>query len=311
MVSTKSKIKDENDIAPVAKRSRHTLGERNYDGDHDLSFSTTPRRNDAVNQLLNRPAILVQRPDLPEINMQAVSETLKSKNINPSPLRFGFLGLGIMGGGIVKNLLNSGHKVVVWNRTLEKCRKFEEAGAEVMPTPCDVVDNVDITFSCVSDPWVAKEMVFGNCGVLSSSSMIDGKGYVEMTSIDAETSQDIATSIIQKGGRYLEAQIQGSKNQAEEGTLIILAAGEQTLFEECQTCFEAMGKNSFYLGDVGNASKMNLILQMLAGVSIAAVAEALSLASKAGLQQKDVLEVLELTNISSNLMLEKGNGELN
>lgn len=123
--------------------------------------------------------------------------------------------------------------------------------------------------------------------------------------------------------------------------MIILAAGEQTLFEECQTCFEAMGKNSFYLGDVGNASKMNLILQMLAGVSIAAVAEALSLglyfvihfyyflqsgeknlyfwkittffifdtlASKAGLQQKDVLEVLELTNISSNLMLEKGNG---
>lgn len=56
-----------------------------------------------------------------------------------------------------------------------------------------------------------------------------------------------------------------------------MAAGEQTLFEECQTCFEAMGKNSFYLGDVGNASKMNLILQMLAGVSVAAVAEALSL----------------------------------
>lgn len=72
-------------------------------------------------------------------------------------------------------------------------------------------------------------------------------------------------------------KIQGSRNQAEEGTLIILAAGEQTLFEECQTCFEAMGKNSFYLGDVGNASKMNLILQMLAGVSVAAVAEALSL----------------------------------
>lgn len=225
--------------------------------------------------------------------MHTVSETLKSKNINPSPLRFGFLGLGIMGGGIVKNLLNSGHKVCVWNRTLEKCRKFEEAGAEIMPTPCDVVDNVDITFSCVSDPYVAKEMVFGNCGVLSSSSMVDGKGYVEMTSIDAETSQDIATSIIQRGGRYLEAQIQGSKNQAEEGTLIILAAGEQTLFEECQTCFEAMGKNSFYLGDVGNASKMNLILQMLAGVSVAAVAEALSL-GKSMIQKSIILQNFKL-----------------
>lgn len=268
-----------------------------------------PRRSEAVNQLLNRPQLVVQRPvslfkpslflkplnswnesyriffyffiickqDLPEINMQTVSETLKSKNINPSPLRFGFLGLGIMGSGIVKNLLDSGHKVAVWNRTFEKCRKFEEAGAEVLPTPCDVIDNVDITFSCVSDPLVAKQMVFGNCGVLSSSSMSEGKGYVEMTSIDSETSQDIAEGITSKGGRYLEAQIQGSKNQAEEGTLIILAAGDQTLFEECQTCFEAMGKNSFYLGDVGNASKMNLILQMMAGVSIAAIAEALSL----------------------------------
>lgn len=62
MVTAKNKIKDENDLAPSAKRSRHTLGERNFDGDHDLSFSTTPRRNDAVNQLLNRPQVLVQRP---------------------------------------------------------------------------------------------------------------------------------------------------------------------------------------------------------------------------------------------------------
>lgn len=72
-------------------------------------------------------------------------------------------------------------------------------------------------------------------------------------------------------------QIQGSKNQAEEGTLIILAAGERSLFEECQTCFEAMGKNSFYLGEVGNASKMNLVLQMMAGVTMATLAEGLSL----------------------------------
>jgi len=142
---------------------------------------------------------------------------------------------------------------------------------------------------------------------LSSNAIAEGKGYVEMTSIDAETSQDIADGISSKGGRYLEAQIQGSKNQAEEGKLIILAAGERSLFEECQTCFEAMGKNSFYLGEVGNASKMNLVLQMMAGVTMATLAEGLSLASKAGLQQKDVLEVLELTNMSSQLMLEKGN----
>lgn len=92
------------------------------------------------------------------MDMQSVSQTLKSKNINPSSLRFGFLGLGIMGCGIVKNLINSGHKVVVWNRTLSKCRKFEDAGADVAHTPCDVIDSVDITFSCVSDPTAAKQV---------------------------------------------------------------------------------------------------------------------------------------------------------
>lgn len=143
--------------------------------------------------------------------MNDVSSTLKMKNINPSALKFGFLGLGIMGSGIVKNLINSGHKVVVWNRTFNKCRKFELAGAEVAPTPCDVIDKVDITFSCVADPLAAKEMVFGNCGILSSEAISDGKGYVEMTGIDDNTSQDIADAIISKGGRYLEAQVRLNK----------------------------------------------------------------------------------------------------
>lgn len=119
-------------------------------------------------------------------------------------------------------------------------------------------------------------MVFGNCGITSGSNL-NGKGYVEMTSIDTETSKDIYESLLMKGVRYLEAQIQGSKAQAEEGTLIILAAGDRSLFEECQTCFEAMGKNSFFLGDVGNATKMNLVLQTLAGITIAGIAESLAL----------------------------------
>lgn len=90
--------------------------------------------------------------------MNDISQTLKMKNINPSSLKFGFLGLGTMGTGIVKNLLNSGHKVVVWNRTFTKCSKFKEAGADVARTPGDVIDQVDITFSCVADPSAVKEV---------------------------------------------------------------------------------------------------------------------------------------------------------
>lgn len=204
LIKKDNKLNDNDLSAPPPKRSRHTEGDLN--NDNDLIFSPSPRRNDAAKQLLNRP-LLSTRPEPPEIDMQNVSETLKSKKINPSPLRFGFLGLGIMGCGIVKNLIDSGHKVVVWNRTSEKCRKFTDAGAEVAQTPSDVIDRVDITFSCVSDPSAAKQMVFGNCGVLSSNAITEGKGYVEMTSIDAETSHDIFDGITSKGGRYLEAQV--------------------------------------------------------------------------------------------------------
>ncbi|XP_054256833.1 cytokine-like nuclear factor N-PAC isoform X2 [Macrosteles quadrilineatus] len=272
-------------------------------GDDHLASSFSPLRKGPGSNLLDRPAN-VTRPETPPLDLESVSQTLKEKNILPSTLKFGFLGLGIMGSGIVKNLLNSGHSVIVWNRTPDKCRDFVKAGAEEGLTPGDVVQAADITFSCVADPQAAKDMVFGNCGVLPEAG--PSKGYVEMTGIDAETSQDIAEAITGKGGRYLEAQVQGSKTQAEEGTLVILAAGDRSLFDECQSCFEAMGKNSFYLGEVGNASKMNLVLQLMAGVTLAGLAEGMALADRAGLQQKDVLEVMELTSLACPTILDKG-----
>ncbi|XP_029715238.1 cytokine-like nuclear factor N-PAC isoform X1 [Aedes albopictus] len=301
-IGNKAKAAASLDDTSSPKRKRKILNDTA--GDLDLDTFSPVRRNVPVSHLLNRP-VTVARPATPEIDMSSVSNALQSRNIQASNLKFGFLGLGIMGCGMVKNLLNSGHSVVVWNRTATKCRKFQEAGAEVADTPSDVIEMTDVTFSCVADPQVAKELVFGNCGVMSAN--LVGKGYVEMTGVDPETSQDIAEQIIAKGGRYLEAQIQGSKNQAEEGTLIILAAGERLLFEECQTCFEAISRNSFYMGDVGNATKMNLVLQMISGVMLAGLAEGLALADRAGLQQKDVLEVLELTSMSSEMVMQKGN----
>jgi len=246
----------------------------------------------------------IERPETPPLDIGSVSQTLKDKKIEPSKQKFGFLGLGIMGSGMVKNLLNSGHNVMVWNRSSEKCLDFVKAGAKECLTPSDVIAGADVTFSCVSDPQVAKNMVFGNCGVLQEVNA--DKSYIEMTGIDAETSQDLAEAINNRGGRYLEAQVQGSKVQAEEGTLVILAAGDRSLFDDCQSCFQAMGKNSFYLGEVGNASKMNLVLQVTAGVTLAGLAEGMALADRAGLQQKDVLEIMELTALACPLMIEKG-----
>jgi len=294
-----------------AKMGRPQLKERlkeepssSLEQDSNSQIGGGKRSSAAVTGLLDRPSLA--RPVSPAIGMDLVtsSQTLREKDIQPSKLNFGFLGLGIMGSGMVKNLLNSGHNVTVWNRTSEKVRDFVEAGAKEALTPGDVIVESDITFSCVSDPQAAKDLVFGNCGVLQEISTT--KGYVEMTGVDSDTSQDIAEAIGLKGGRYLEAQIQGSKTQAQDGTLVILVAGDRSLFDDCQSCFQAMGKNSFYLGEVGNASKMNLVLQTMVGVTLAGLAEGMALADRAGLQQKDVLEVLELTGLACNTILGKG-----
>nr|CAD7412558.1 unnamed protein product [Timema poppensis] len=177
------------------------------------------------------------------------------------------------------------------------CRDFVNAGATQGQTPSDVIFVADVTFSCITNPDAAKELVFGNCGVLAE--IKNSKGYVEMTGIDAETSRCIGEAIVSRGGRYLEAQIQGSKLQAELGTLVILAAGDHALYNDCQSCFTAMGKSSFFIGDVGNASMMNLIIQLISGVTIAGLAEGMALADRVGLSQNDVVEILELTQLNS------------
>ncbi|XP_052130777.1 cytokine-like nuclear factor N-PAC [Frankliniella occidentalis] len=288
---------DEQDEVASKRSSR---SEENSVGNH----STPARKGVGVASILDRP-FTAMRPVTPTLDLSNVSKILKEKNINPSQLKFGFLGLGIMGSGMVKNLINSGHNVIVWNRSPDKCDEFVKVGAAHGLTPSDVIQAADITFSCVANPQAAKDMVFGNCGVLLE--MGQSKGYVEMTNIDAETSKDISEAIMTKGGRYLEAQVQGSKLQAEDGTLVVLAAGDRSLFDDCQSCFEAMGKNSFFLGDVGNASKMNLVLQLMTGVCLSGLAEGMALADRAGLQQKDVMEILSLTNLNCPLIYEKGN----
>merc|ERR1711936_162804 len=291
--------------AATTKSEEEDLTEEEEDDDTPNHVNNRKSATSAVSSFLDRPYLNRPPPSSPTlIDMSSTSKVLAEKDIQPSTLKFGFLGLGIMGAGIVKNLLNSGHCVTVWNRTAEKREEFVKAGAKEALTPGDVIAESDITFSCISDPQAAKDMVFGNCGVLSEINTT--KGYVEMTGIDADTSQDIAEAISLKGGRYLEAQVQGSKEQSSEGSLVLLVAGDKSLFDDCQSCFQAMGKNSFYLGEVGNASKMNLVLQLMSGVALAGLAEGMALADRAGLQQKDILEVLGLTGLACPTILGKG-----
>ena len=230
----------------------------------------------------------------------------KSKTIRASSLRFGFIGLGVMGQRLLKNLINSGHTVTIWNRTPSKCKDFVKAGATKATTPADVVAASDITFSCLADPHAVKEIVFGNCGVLAE--IRSGKGYVEMTTIDSETSNDVSEAIIARGGRFIEAPvITSGKQQAEEGNLTVIASGDKSLFDDCHSCFQAISEHAFYLGSqVGDASKMSLVVSMLIGNVIGCLSESMALADRTGLSQKDLLEVLSLSPLNCPTIISKG-----
>ncbi|XP_068665577.1 glyoxylate/succinic semialdehyde reductase 1-like [Aristolochia californica] len=219
-------------------------------------------------------------------------------------MEVGFLGLGIMGKAMSMNLLKNGFKVTVWNRTLSKCEELVEHGASIGETPAAVIKKCKYTIAVLSDPAAALSVVFDKGGVLGEIS--SGKGYIDMSTVDADTSSKISEAITKKGGYFLEAPVSGSKKPAEDGQLVILAAGEKALYEEAVPAFDVMGKKSFYLGEVGNGAKMKLVVNMIMGSMMNAFSEGLVLADRSGLNQQTLLDVLDLGAIANPMFKLKG-----
>uniref|UniRef100_A0A8C1INA5 Cytokine-like nuclear factor N-PAC n=1 Tax=Cyprinus carpio TaxID=7962 RepID=A0A8C1INA5_CYPCA len=228
--------------------------------------------------------------DTGSTSIQAADSTAINGSITPTDKRIGFLGLGLMGSGVVSNLLKMGHVVTVWNRTAEKCDLFIQEGARLGRTPAEVVSMCDITFSCVSDPKAARDLVLGPSGVLQG--IRPGKCYVEMSTVDPETITELAQVITSRGGRFLEAPVSGSQQLSNDGMLVIVAAGDRSVYEDCSSCFQAMGKTSFFIGEAGNAARMMLILNMVQGSFMATIAEGLTLAQATGQSQQTFLDIL-------------------
>ncbi|XP_059414389.1 cytokine-like nuclear factor N-PAC isoform X3 [Carassius carassius] len=229
--------------------------------------------------------------DTGSTSIQAADSTAINGSITPTDKRIGFLGLGLMGSGVVSNLLKMGHVVTVWNRTEEKCDLFIQEGARLGRTPAEVVSLCDITFSCVSDPKAARDLVLGPSGVLQG--IRPGKCYVEMSTVDPETTIELAQVITSRGGRFLEAPVSGSQQLSNDGMLVIVAAGDRSVYEDCSSCFQAMGKTSFFIaGEAGNAARMMLILNMVQGSFMATIAEGLTLAQATGQSQQTFLDIL-------------------
>ncbi|XP_047427939.1 putative oxidoreductase GLYR1 isoform X3 [Mugil cephalus] len=258
--------------------------------DEDLSALKDPSEKPASSMEPISKRLKIIEEDTGSTSIQAADSTAINGSITPTDKRIGFLGLGLMGSGIVSNLLKMGHVVTVWNRTAEKCDLFIQEGARLGRTPAEVASMCDITFSCVSDPKAARDLVLGPSGVLQG--IRPGKCYVEMSTVDPETITELSQVITSRGGRFLEAPVAGSQQLSNDGMLVILAAGDRTVYEDCSSCFQAMGKTSFFLGEAGNAARMMLILNMVQGSFMATIAEGLTLAQATGQSQQTFLDIL-------------------
>lgn len=218
--------------------------------------------------------------------------------------KYGFLGIGIMGRAMAANLLHAGFEVMVWNRSSERCSALIDMGASQGTSPAEVVAASDITFAMVSDPVAAGELCFGKNGVLSGINQ--GKGYIDVSTVDPATAMKIGSAVQEKGGRFLEAPVSGSKKPAEDGALVFLCAGNKSLYDEAGPALDVMGKKSFYFPEIGQGAQMKLVINMIMGSMMTAFAEGLALGDKIGLPMNGILEVLAQGAINNPMFQLKG-----
>lgn len=235
---------------------------------------------------------------------QQQSEPTLPPMAEPANTRVGFVGLGIMGYPMALNLLKAGYSITVWNRSPEKCDDLAAGGASVARTPAEVAASCDIVIAMLADPEACLAVALGPDGI--AEAMGPGKGYVDVSTVDADTSTKVASAIRATGATFLEAPVSGSKGPAEQGTLIFLTAGDKALYDASGPLLDVMGKASFFLGDVGAGARMKLVVNMIMGSMMEAFSEGLILAEGAGLQKRDVVEVLGLGAMACPLFALKG-----
>jgi glyoxylate/succinic semialdehyde reductase len=218
--------------------------------------------------------------------------------------KYGFIGLGSMGYGIAANLLKAGFNVTVWNRTMAKVDELAAKGARKGESAAAVASRCNVTFACLSTPEICKEVVLGPQGIINGIS--SGKGYVDMSTIDPETSKELEQAVIAAGGRYLEAPVLGSIDAVTSGQLIVMAAGNPALFDEVRSAFDAISTKSYFLGETGNASRMKLVNNTMINGVTASLAESMALAKKCGVSQREFYEILTYGPLSSRQVKNKG-----
>lgn len=204
--------------------------------------------------------------------------------------KIGFIGLGIMGKPMSKNLLKAGYELVVYNRSQNAVTELVAAGAQAADTPKMVAEQTDIIITMLPNSPQVKEVILGDNGVIEGAKQ--GTVVIDMSSIAPLVSREIATKLAEKGIEMLDAPVSGGEPKAIDATLSVMVGGKQEIFDACYTVMKTMAGSVVRTGDIGAGNVTKLANQVIVALNIAAMSEALVLASKAGVEPELVYQAI-------------------
>lgn len=202
----------------------------------------------------------------------------------------GFIGLGIMGAGMSRNLLAAGFELTVHNRTPEKMRPLAEAGAATASSPAELAAASDVVITCVSDTPDVEEVLLGDAGVLQGAR--PGSLVIDMSTISPSATRELAARLAERDVAMLDAPVSGGSEGAAKGTLSIMVGGADDDVRRARPYLEAMGSTITHVGPIGAGQSCKLVNQILVVVTMLGVAEALLFAQAGGLDLERTLQAV-------------------
>jgi 3-hydroxyisobutyrate dehydrogenase-like beta-hydroxyacid dehydrogenase len=209
--------------------------------------------------------------------------------------KLGFIGIGSMGRPIARRLLQAGYKVSVYNRDRSKAEALVGYGAVVANSIAELASNTDVILSCLANDDAVRNVYAGPEGVFAN--VRPGTVVMEMSTVNPETSRELYKLGVARAVSLLDLPISGSTPAAEQGTLTLFAGGDEKIFHDAEPIFRAIARQYFYLGPSGSGATMKLVVNTLLGVGMQAIAEAVALGQKVGLNRDRLFDVLSHTAV--------------
>lgn len=216
----------------------------------------------------------------------------------------GYVGLGVMGGGVAKRLLDAGHSVTGWNRTKEKAQWLLDAGMRWGETPREVAARSDVVFTMVTNTTAVRAVTQGPDGIVAG--LKPGAVYVDMSTASPANTRELAGQVEEAGAHMLDAPVSGSVATLEAGKLAVMVGGDADVFDRVRQILEAIGPKVFHVGPNGAAVTMKIATNLSLAVQMLAFSEGVLLAEKSGIPRETAVDVLLASVIASPMVVYRG-----